>query len=107
MTDSIPISKRNENKVFQARELPLKNVTVFTDRAEIKRVFTVELQEGLTDVVVENVASTIDSDSVRVDGLGTATIHEVQFKDDYAVESETDSPQVELYQLINNKKFVR
>lgn len=42
----------NAAKSFEARELHLKTVTVFTDRAEVVRVFSVDLEEGLTDVIV-------------------------------------------------------
>ncbi|KAH7693993.1 Conserved hypothetical protein CHP02231, partial [Aphelenchoides avenae] len=93
-------------KTFEARELPLKSVTVFTDRAEVRRVFHVMLDEGLTDVIVENVAATVDSDSIRIDGHGTATIHEVQFKRDFATDAEVDSPQIkELVQQLEKVQF--
>ncbi|KAI6189296.1 Protein F37C4.5 [Aphelenchoides fujianensis] len=69
-------------------------VTVFTDRAELKRVFTVELHPGFNNVVINNVCSSIEPDSIRVEGKGKATIHEVQYKVDHATDSETDTPQV-------------
>lgn len=42
----------NSAKSFEARDLHLKAVTVFTDRAEVVREFSVELEQGLTDVIV-------------------------------------------------------
>ncbi|KAI1726501.1 protein F37C4.5 [Ditylenchus destructor] len=79
---------------FEARNLPIKTVTVFTDRAEVKRTLKVTLQEGLNNVAIDNVASTIENDSIRVDGHGNATIHEVQFKTEQVTQPEVDSPQV-------------
>ncbi|KAI1732970.1 protein F37C4.5 [Ditylenchus destructor] len=79
---------------FEARDLPIKTVTVFTDRAEVKRTLKVTLQEGLNNIAIDNVASTIENDSIRVDGHGNATIHEVQFKTEQVTQPEVDSPQV-------------
>lgn len=45
-------------KSFEARDLHLKAVTVFADRAEVQREFSVDLEEGLTNVVV-NVCSAL------------------------------------------------
>lgn len=46
-------TKQKAVHTFEARMLPLKSVTVFTDRAEVRRVFNVTLDEGLTDVIVD------------------------------------------------------
>ncbi|KAI6212004.1 Protein F37C4.5 [Aphelenchoides besseyi] len=87
-------------KVLEARSLPLHTVTVFRDRAELKRVFEVQLHAGFNNVVINNVCASIEPDSIRVEGKGKAVIHEVQFKFDHATDTETDSPQVK--KLVND-----
>ncbi|KAF8376426.1 hypothetical protein PRIPAC_82855, partial [Pristionchus pacificus] len=59
----------------------LKKVTVFEDRAELKREFAVELAPGQNEVVIERVSGSVDHDSVRVTGKGSAVIEEVLVAD--------------------------
>ncbi|CAD5219994.1 unnamed protein product [Bursaphelenchus okinawaensis] len=84
----------SRDQKFLANDIPINGVTVFADRAEIRRVFDVTLIEGLNTVVVENVSQYVDSDSIRVDGKGSATIHEVKFKSEFVSEAEKDTPKV-------------
>lgn len=42
-----------EPQRFDARNLQQKSVTVFTDGAEVRRVFDVKLEKGRTDVIVD------------------------------------------------------
>lgn len=94
---------------LESRELPLNTVTIFSDRAELKYVFGVILKQGLNNICVDvsiqvteiltyfllqNVCASIEADSIRVDGKGVATIHEVQYKTEHATDSEVDTPQV-------------
>jgi len=65
---------------LNAQNIPINSVTVFTDRAEVSRKFTVNIQPGYNEVQLENVAGSIDQNSIRVDGSGAATIHEVKFE---------------------------
>uniref|UniRef100_A0A915E0J1 DUF4140 domain-containing protein n=1 Tax=Ditylenchus dipsaci TaxID=166011 RepID=A0A915E0J1_9BILA len=92
-------------QIFEARELHIKKVTVYTDRAELVRTFKVTLQQGLNEIVVENVSHSIESDSIRVDGSGAATIHEVQFKTDHVRQDEVDNPQVK--ELVDELEIVK
>ncbi|GMS78449.1 hypothetical protein PENTCL1PPCAC_624, partial [Pristionchus entomophagus] len=56
----------------------LKKVTVFNDRAELRREFTVELKAGLNEVTIEAISQFTVDESVRVSGKGAAVIEEVQ-----------------------------
>ncbi|KAH7706737.1 Conserved hypothetical protein CHP02231 [Aphelenchoides avenae] len=94
----------NAAKSFEARELHLKTVTVFTDRAEVVRVFSVDLEAGLSDVIVNNVADTLDSESIRVSAPGV-TIQKVEFKKSQAKDAQVDSPKVK--QLLAEQKTLR
>uniref|UniRef100_A0A915DS88 DUF4140 domain-containing protein n=1 Tax=Ditylenchus dipsaci TaxID=166011 RepID=A0A915DS88_9BILA len=78
-------------------------VTITSNRAELVRTFKVTLQQGLNDIVVQNVSHSIESDSIRVDGSGAATIHEVQFKTDHVRQDEVDNPQVKELQIYGKR----
>ena len=65
---------------LNAQNIPIHSVTVFTDRAEINRKFTANIEPGFNEIQLENVAGSIEQNSIRVDGTGTATIHEVKFE---------------------------
>jgi uncharacterized protein (TIGR02231 family) len=53
-------------------------VTVFTDRAEVKRLAKFKLSPGENELTIEAIAfATIDADSVRVEGQGEATVLDV------------------------------
>uniref|UniRef100_A0A914E697 Protein F37C4.5 n=1 Tax=Acrobeloides nanus TaxID=290746 RepID=A0A914E697_9BILA len=90
---------------LQANDLDIESVTIFNDRAEIRREFQVTLKAGINEIRVENVASTIINDSIRLDGNGPATFHEVQFLREPAKQEEIDSDQVkQLVQKLNEFK---
>uniref|UniRef100_A0A914Z259 Protein F37C4.5 n=1 Tax=Panagrolaimus superbus TaxID=310955 RepID=A0A914Z259_9BILA len=67
-------------QIVNAREIPIKSVIVFTDRAEITRNFKVNLKSGINEIHLKNVASSIVPNSISVDGKGNATILEVKFE---------------------------
>ena len=51
------------------KDLKCENVTVFADRAEVKRLALFKLTSGENELVIDGIASnSIDSDSVRVEG---------------------------------------
>ncbi|WKY06172.1 hypothetical protein Q1695_006405 [Nippostrongylus brasiliensis] len=78
----------------ECRDQTLEKVVVYNDRAELKRKVQLELQPGINDLHIENVTTHIIHDSVRVDGRGHGTIHDVQLIVNAATYEETDSPKV-------------
>lgn len=74
------MSNERSLQILNAREIPIKSVIVFTDRAEITRNFKVNLKSGINEIQIENVASSIVPNSISVDGKGNATILEVKFE---------------------------
>jgi hypothetical protein len=40
-------------EILEARDLPVQTVTIFADRAEVKRVFEVTLRQGLNNIVID------------------------------------------------------
>uniref|UniRef100_A0A914Y7M8 Protein F37C4.5 n=1 Tax=Panagrolaimus superbus TaxID=310955 RepID=A0A914Y7M8_9BILA len=79
---------------LNARDIPIKSVTVFTDRAEVNRSFRVSLKPGLNEIRLENVAGSIEQQSIRVDGQGAASIHEVKFESKPINIENSDLPKV-------------
>ncbi|CAJ0602904.1 unnamed protein product [Cylicocyclus nassatus] len=65
---------------FEAADLPTKNVVVYSDRAEVKRVVKVSLSKGTSEIILKNVSAVIERQSVRVDGHGVL-IQEVQYQE--------------------------
>uniref|UniRef100_A0AC35EWC5 DUF4140 domain-containing protein n=1 Tax=Panagrolaimus sp. PS1159 TaxID=55785 RepID=A0AC35EWC5_9BILA len=72
--------KMHSVTTLNVREITIKAVTVFTDRAEINRTFTVSLKPGMNEIKLQNIPGRIDEDSIRVNGKGLAVIHEVKFE---------------------------
>lgn len=68
-------------KEVDIADCPVHSVVVYPDRAEVTRVVRVELDSGDCEVVLKNLSKALDKDSIRVDGVGPASIIEVSFQD--------------------------
>ena len=44
------------------------------------RLVTVELKDGSAEVILKNISKSLDKDSIRVDGIGPASVTEVSFQ---------------------------
>jgi len=65
-------------KTAAIKDLKCESVTVFSDRAEIKRLAIFKLSPGENELVIDGIATnSIDADSVRVEGKGEATVLDV------------------------------
>ncbi|XP_057307602.1 protein F37C4.5-like [Hydractinia symbiolongicarpus] len=89
----------------------IQNVTVFMDRAEINRKLTVIAVSGTNEVLVQNLPSVIDKDSIRVTCFGKATIVEVAYKEKYIpvkveTEEELKIKEHEYVKIENSIKFL-
>lgn len=71
-------------------DCPVHSVVVYPDRAEVTRLVTVRLEEGDAEVVLKSLSKCLDKDSVRVDGIGPASITEVSYQE-VAVTEEEDT----------------
>ncbi|GMT25317.1 hypothetical protein PFISCL1PPCAC_16614, partial [Pristionchus fissidentatus] len=76
---------------FRVEKDSLKKVTVFNDRAELKREFTVAVVPGLNEVNIEAISQQVNDESVRVTGRGNAVIEEVQVAHRRVVKGSGDS----------------
>ncbi|KAG5351762.1 hypothetical protein C0989_005017 [Termitomyces sp. Mn162] len=66
-------------------------VSVYSGRAEITRVFKFEVKTGQNQVAISGLPSILDQDSLRVEGRGAATIHDVTVSNIRSQSSETSS----------------
>ncbi|KAF8155336.1 hypothetical protein K438DRAFT_1687435 [Mycena galopus ATCC 62051] len=63
---------------LSARENPIKAVTVYkSSKAEVVRIFSLDLKSGNTKIEITELPSCIDTQSVRVSGLGDARLFDV------------------------------
>lgn len=60
---------------------------------QIKRSVQLELKDGQNEVEVKNLSSSIDQDSIRVDGFGNAIILDVIYRTSFPFHSFRDDPQ--------------
>ena len=98
---------------FSVKDLKCEQVTIFTDRAEVKRLLKCKLNKGENELVLTNISNSIDIDSVRVEGKGNATVLDVvcQSKQVEAKEANTHDKAKklmdEIKELESNEKIVR
>uniref|UniRef100_A0A914X159 DUF4139 domain-containing protein n=1 Tax=Plectus sambesii TaxID=2011161 RepID=A0A914X159_9BILA len=88
------VSEAIEQQSFDAKNLKVGGVTVYSDRAEVTRLVQATLKKGKNEVLVKNVSHMIDSDSVRVDGRGPAVICEVQYQQKATKQGEVDHDRI-------------
>ncbi|XP_046378639.2 protein F37C4.5-like isoform X1 [Haliotis rufescens] len=81
--------KTGEN-VFLSPECPVEKVTVYSDRAEVCRQIHTTVVKGVNEIVLKQLPASIDSDSIRVEGTGQATIAEVTFQRKHTTPDEAD-----------------
>ncbi|CAJ0945178.1 unnamed protein product, partial [Mesorhabditis belari] len=86
---------------IECKSTTIERVTVFSDRAEIRRNVALKLETGINEINIINLPGDILDDSVRISGTGNASIHEVQVAWKEATKKEKDCPQaVELRQKL-------
>jgi chromosome segregation ATPase len=60
-------------QTFSMKDLPCEKVVVFKDRAEITRVIKTKLNKGENELIINSITNSIDQESVRIEGIGSAT----------------------------------
>ena len=64
---------------FKLRDLSTRSVLLFPTRAQIIRdIKDIPIQPGRNQIIIDGLAPTIDSDSIKIEGTGAATISEVK-----------------------------
>jgi uncharacterized protein (TIGR02231 family) len=65
----------------------IKNVKVFLSGAQIERIFSTTIENGVSQIAVENLSTGIDANSISVSGSGDATVLSTSFSPDYLKEN--------------------
>ena len=97
---------------FSAPKLQVETVVVYLDRAEVCRSFKAKLKTGQNELIVKDLSQSIDKDSIRVEGRGSATISEVSVQTKHLDENEAknsgkrDELQKEMEKLENRKDLL-
>lgn len=76
-------------------EVPIRQVSVYTDRALVTRRGQTTLKPGVNDLVVEDIPTTLVTESVRAAGKGSALILGLEVSTHYHAEA----PEVDLAEL--------
>ncbi|MCK5588226.1 MAG: DUF4140 domain-containing protein [Candidatus Lokiarchaeota archaeon] len=61
-------------------DCPIVEVTVYRSEADIKRSGTIHLSAGLQKIIIPDVSSKINQDSIRVNGRGFGSIISTDIK---------------------------
>ena len=93
-----------KNQKFSMKDLPCDKVVVYQDRAEVKRLIKTKLVKGENELVINNVSTNIDQDSVRVEGLGDATVLDVVCQNKRVIETEDKNTNEKVKDLKNEIK---
>ncbi|GLB45327.1 putative mucoidy inhibitor A [Lyophyllum shimeji] len=67
----------NEIALVSTEHSKITNVSVYSGRAEITRLFTFSVRTGQNRVTITGLPNVLDQDSLRIEGCGAATIHDV------------------------------
>ncbi|KAG6907487.1 hypothetical protein DXG01_008777 [Tephrocybe rancida] len=72
-----PFQAVNSVKLTAGESSKIAAVSVYTERAEITRVFKFDVKTGQNQVTIDGLPDVFDEGSLRVEGRGSATIHDV------------------------------
>jgi uncharacterized protein (TIGR02231 family) len=61
----------------------INHVTVFTNRAQIEAEASTPLKKGVSKIIISDIASTIDAESIQIGGRGDFTLLSVSFQKDF------------------------
>ncbi|XP_078001409.1 protein F37C4.5-like isoform X1 [Glandiceps talaboti] len=89
LEDEDGCAKLGNVKIFEVTQCPVVSVVVYQDRAEVTRSVVTNLEKGENEVILKKLSSSIDKDSIRVEGKGPAVINEVTYNSRFVVSQES------------------
>ncbi|KAJ3504191.1 hypothetical protein NLJ89_g8067 [Agrocybe chaxingu] len=104
MTDLSPRSSINLVEVAAGSDSKIARVSLYSGLAEITRMSTVSLKAGDNRVVISGLSNSLIRESLRVEGRGPCTIHEVSISEIPVSLATTTSPK--LTDLLDEKACV-
>ncbi|CAK5279898.1 unnamed protein product [Mycena citricolor] len=85
-------------KLRSISDSSIEGVSLYSSRAEVRRVFKLNVKLGHNQVVIEGLPNVLETASLRVEGRGDATIHDVTVAMENGEHKPTGSPKLtELY----------
>nr|GAT55163.1 predicted protein [Mycena chlorophos] len=93
-TDSIELQSVAASKIIA--------VSLYSSRAEVTRLFKIAVKTGLNQVNISGLPNVLETESLRVEGRGAATIHDVTVSTAKGEHVSTTSP--ELVTLLKKKE---
>ncbi|KAJ3849109.1 hypothetical protein EV368DRAFT_47976 [Lentinula lateritia] len=100
-----PDHTTNTISLVSVKDSKLLHVTLYTGRAEICRQFKCNVQTGQNQLYITGLPNVIEQESLRVQGRGDATIHDVSLSTMPAQAQITTSPT--LQELFARKELLR
>ncbi|KAF9465724.1 hypothetical protein BDZ94DRAFT_1214090 [Collybia nuda] len=97
-----PILDIHAIELVSTEDSKITGVSVYAGRAEVTRVFQFNVQGGQNQVTIDGLPNVLDQDSFRVEGRGSATIHDVTIS--HTPKPGTSSPSPTLKALQIKKK---
>ncbi|TVZ51711.1 DUF4139 domain-containing protein [Dokdonia sp. Hel_I_53] len=85
-TTSFAFAKANYPYPPKTTASSISKVTVFLRGAQIERKATLKVQPGTNSIVLDNLSSDIDENSIQVSGLGSSSILSINFGINYLTE---------------------
>ncbi|KDR77584.1 hypothetical protein GALMADRAFT_245733 [Galerina marginata CBS 339.88] len=103
-TDAAPPPAQPANiiELVSVRDSKITGVSVYSNRAEITRLFNVSVKTGQNQLNIVGLPDGLDHESLRVEGRGAATIHDVSISTFTPPPNPTTSPT--LVSLLSKEK---
>ncbi|KAF9448781.1 hypothetical protein P691DRAFT_775153 [Macrolepiota fuliginosa MF-IS2] len=101
-TEAPPSFEPNSISLVSVEDSKISSISLYSSRAEITRIFRFSVKIGLNQVNINGLPNVLDQASLRVEGTGDATIHDVTISSIPPPEKPTTSPKLE--ELLRQKK---
>lgn len=85
----------------------VKSATVYFNAAEISQTAAVTLPAGTTEIVIKNVAASLNESSIQIGAPSNVTVLSVQFTNNYISEYESDTRSPELKRVRDSISLVQ
>uniref|UniRef100_A0A0K0FX16 DUF4140 domain-containing protein n=1 Tax=Strongyloides venezuelensis TaxID=75913 RepID=A0A0K0FX16_STRVS len=78
----------------ESKDLPVKTVVIFKDKAEVKKAVDVDCVTGSNVIHIKNVSPVLDRNSIRVEVIGEGLIQDVEYHEEPKNVDDFDNTQI-------------
>uniref|UniRef100_A0A0N5BP21 DUF4140 domain-containing protein n=1 Tax=Strongyloides papillosus TaxID=174720 RepID=A0A0N5BP21_STREA len=78
----------------ESKDLPVKTVVIFKDKAEVKKAIDVDCVTGSNVIHIKNVSPVLDRNSIRVEVIGEGLIQDVEYHEEPKNVDDFDNTQI-------------